>query len=153
MAQKGLATIIGPVDQVDTVKQYALGTRISDGKKAYVYCQGVSSGAAGKWVTFTAAGVTTLTVAAANGMVGVLMAALDSTSEYGFVQVFGDNAIADVTSATVGEAYYLTATPGRLDDTDVAGDMVLGVTATSADSSNVASVFLNYPHVIDAAID
>jgi hypothetical protein len=153
MAQKALASVIGPVDGVDTEKKYALGTRISDGKKAYVYCQGVSSGAAGKWVTFTTAGVTTLTVANANGMVGILMGTLDATTDYGFVQVFGDNVIADVTAATVGEALYLTATPGRLDVTDVAADMVHNVDVTVTGASNVAGVFLNYPRVIDVAID
>lgn len=141
------------IDQIDTVKRYALGKKIYFGDRTFVYVQGVTDGAAGKFATFTSAGVTTLTVAAANGQVGIFMAALDATSKYGFLQIFGENATADVTAATAGEALYLTATPGRLDVTDVAGDMVLNLTVTVTGASNVATVFLNYPHVIDAAID
>jgi hypothetical protein len=141
------------VDQVDTVKRYALGKKVFLGDKSYVYVQGVSSGAAGKWATFTSAGVTTLTVANANGQVGIFMAALDATTKYGFLQIFGECLIADCTALTVGEGVYLTATAGRVDVTDVSGDMVLGAICTVAGSSNVAGVFLNYPHVIDAAID
>lgn len=154
MAIRGNAIVHDAFDQVDTSKRYPLGTRVNMGDKAYVYVQGVTSGAAGKAVTFTDAGVTTLTVADANGQVGILMAALDATTDYGFVQVYGKNEIADVgSSVTAGAALYLTATAGRLDGSDVAGDMVLNIVALTDDSSNVASVFMNYPHVIDAAID
>jgi hypothetical protein len=141
------------VDQIDTVKRYALGKKVFLGDKAYVYVQGVTSGAAGKAATFTSAGVTTLTVANANGQVGIFMAALDATTKYGFLQIFGECLIVDVTAATAGEALYTTATAGRLDSTDVSGDMVLNATCTVTGASNVAGVFLNYPHVIDAAID
>jgi hypothetical protein len=153
MAIRGIAVTHDAFTDVDTTKRYALGHRVNVGDKAYVYVQGVTSGAAGKWVTFTAAGVTTLSTANGNGMVGILMAALDATTDFGFIQVYGENAIADVTDATAGEALYLTGTGGRLDKTDVAADMVLGVTVTANAASNVCSVFLNYPHVIDVAID
>lgn len=152
MALKGLASAYDDFTAIDTAKRMPLGTYVFTGDKAYVYVQGVTSGAAGKWVTFTSAGVTTLTVADCNGAAGVLMSALDSTSEYGFAQVFGINAIADVTAATAGAALYATATGGRLDETAVAGDMALGVTVIVTGASNVASVFLNYPHFIDVAI-
>ena len=153
MAIRAGAVVEGPLDQIDTVKRFALGTYVFTGDKAYVYVQGVTSGAAGKHVTFTSAGVTTLTVANANGPVGILMSTLDATTEYGFAQVFGINAIADCTALTAGEAAYLTATGGRLDVTDVAGDMVLNYTVIVTGASNVATVFLNYPQVIDAAVD
>jgi hypothetical protein len=152
MAIKGLATTVEGIDQIDTVKRFALGTYVFTGDKAYVYVQGVTSGAAGKFATFTSAGVTTLTVADCNGAAGIFMAALDATTKYGFVQVFGINATADVTAATAGAALYATATGGRLDETAVAGDMALGVTVTVTGASNVATVFLNYPHFIDVAI-
>lgn len=153
MSIKGIVSAYDDFTTIDTVKRMALGTYVFTGDKAYVYVQGVTSGAAGKHVTFTSAGVTTLTVADANGRVGILMATLDSTSEYGFAQVFGINATADVTALTAGAAAYLTATGGRLDETDVAGDMVLNYTCIVTGASNVATVFLNHPYVIDAAID
>lgn len=153
MAYKSISQSYGSFTDVDTEKRMPLGTYVFTGEKTYVYVQGVTSGAAGKHVTFTSAGVTTLTVANANGPVGILMAALDATTDYGFIQVFGTNATADVTAATAGAAMYLTATAGRLDETDVAADMVLNYTVTVTGASNVATVFLNYPHVIDVAID
>jgi hypothetical protein len=153
MSLKGLATAYDDFTQIDTAKRMALGTYVFTGDKTYVYVQGVTSGAAGKHVTFTSAGVTTLTVAAANGPVGILMSTLDATTEYGFIQVFGINATADVTAATAGVAMYLTATAGRLDESDVAADMVLNYTVIVTGSANVATVFLNYPQVIDVAID
>lgn len=152
MAIKGLATTIEGIDQIDTEKRFPLGTRIYLGDAAYVYVQGVTSGAAGKWATYDSAGVTVLTVADINGPAGIFMAALDATTKYGFLQIFGVNSTADVTAATAGAALYATATAGRLDETAVAGDMALGVTVTVTGASNVATVFLNYPHFIDVAI-
>lgn len=153
MATRSVGIALEGIDQIDTAKRFPLGRYFFLGDKTYVYVQGVTSGAAGKHVTFTSAGVTTLTVANANGPVGILMAALDATTKYGFIQVFGENATADVTAATAGAAMYLTATAGRLDETDVAADMVLNYTVIVTGVSNVATVFLNYPHVIDVAID
>lgn len=152
MAFKGQITAYGPFDEIDTVKRMALGTKIFAGDKSYVYVQGVTSGAAGKWATYTKAGVTVLTVADINGEAGIFMAALDATTKFGFLQIFGENLTADVTAATAGAALYATATPGRLDETAVAGDMALNVAVTVTGSSNVAGVFLNYPQFIDVAI-
>lgn len=153
MSLKGLASAYDDFTQIDTAKRMALGTYVFTGDKTYVYVQGVTSGAAGKHVTFTSAGVTTLTVADANGNVGILMSTLSTTSMYGFIQVFGINAIADVTALTAGAAAYLTATGGRVDETDVAGDQVHNYMGIVTGSANVATVFLNYPYVIDAATD
>ena len=153
MSLKGLAHAYDDFTTIDTAKRMALGTYVFVGDKTYVYVQGVASGVAGKHVTFTSAGVTTLTVADANGRVGILMADLDATTDYGFIQVFGINAAADVTALTAGAAAYLTATAGRLDETDVAGDQVHGYMGIVTGASNVATVFLNYPYVIDAATD
>lgn len=153
MAIKGLHTVIEGIDQIDTAKRFALGSYHFLGDATYVYVQGVTSGAAGKHVTFTSAGVTTLSVANAKGPVGILMSALDATTKYGFAQVFGINAIADVTALTAGAAAYLTATGGRLDETDVAGDQVHNYVGIVTGASNVATVFLNYPYVTDVALD
>lgn len=151
MAIKGLATAYDDFTQVDTVKRMPLGTRVFTGDKAYVYVQGVTDGAVNKCATYTSAGVTTLTVADINGAAGVFMSALDATTKFGFLQIFGVGTL-DVTAATAGAAVYATATPGRLDESAVAGDMALGITVTVTGASNVAGVFLNYPHFIDVAI-
>src|SRR5688500_2903539 len=117
MALKGAVTVYDDFTTVETTKRMALGTYVFAGDKTYVYVQGVTSGAAGKHVTFTSAGVTTLTVANANGPVGILMSALDATTDFGFAQVFGINSIADVSVLMAGNAAYLTHTPGLLDVT------------------------------------
>jgi hypothetical protein len=153
MATRSVGMALEGIDQIDTAKRWALGTYFFLGDKTYVYVQGVTSGAAGKHVTFTSAGVTTLTVADANGNIGILMSALDATTKYGFIQVFGISTTADVTALTAGAAAYLTATGGRLDETDVAGDQVHNYVGIVTGASNVATVFLNYPYVIDAATD
>lgn len=149
MSQIGSALVHEAFDSVDTVKRYALGKRIDIGEDAYVYCQGVTSGAANALVTFTIAGVTTLLAADAVGLVGVMKAALDSTSKYGFVQVKalrGDCSISTDTVATHKVAY-IDGTAGRVDDAVVVGDKVYNFLITSADSTNVATAFMNHPYV------
>jgi hypothetical protein len=152
MATYSVGIALEGIDQVDTVQRWALGKKFYLGDKSYVYVKGVTDGAAGKFATYTSAGVTVLTVADINGQAGIFMSDLDATTKFGFLQIFGENATADVTAATAGAALYATATPGRLDESAVAGDMALGVTVTVTGASNVATVFLNYPHFIDVAI-
>jgi len=155
MAIRASAVTYDGLDQIDTVKRHALGTKIFLGDQSYVYVQGVTSGAAGKWVTFTPAGVTTLIAANASGEVGILMSTLDATTEYGWAQIFGNNTIASVDAVSAaGLPLYIDGTAGRADaGTDVSGDVILGAISTSAAASNIASVFLNYPMVINVAID
>jgi hypothetical protein len=155
MAIRSVGMFVEGLDQVDTEKRFSLGHKVYLGDQSYVYVQGVTSGAAGKWVTFTPAGVTTLLAANASGEVGILMAALDATTDYGFAQIFGSNTIASVDAvASAGLPLYIDGTAGRADaGTDVSGDVILGAISTSAAASNVASVFLNYPMVINVAID
>ena len=97
----------------------------------------------------------TLLAANASGEVGILLAALDATTKYGFAQIFGENTTASVDAvASAGLPLYIDGTAGRADaGTDVSGDFIIGAISTSAASSNVASVFLNYPVVTNVAID
>ena len=147
MAVKGSVLALENIDQVDTVKRFALGTRVHLGNDAYVYVQGVASGAAGSWVTFTDAGVTTLLAANAVGMVGILMSALDATTDFGFAQIKGRNTIASTDTVAANTVPYIDGTAGRVDDSAVAGDNVYNALILSADSSNVATVFVDYPYV------
>jgi hypothetical protein len=155
MAINSVGMYVEGLTQVDTEKRFPLGTRINLGNAEYVYVQGVSSGAANKWVTFTAAGVTTLLAANASGMVGILLADLDATTDFGFVIVKGDFATASVVAVSAaGLPLYIDGTSGRADaGTDVSGDLILGAISTGAASSNLAAVFLNHPMVINVAVD
>lgn len=136
------------LDQVDTTKRYPLGTIIDLGNDAYIYVQGVASGAANKFATYTSAGVTTLLAANAVGPVGVFVADLDATTDYGWLQIKslgGRNCATDTIAADT--VPYIDGTAGRVDDAAVAGDKVYNAWVLSADSSNVATVAFNFPYV------
>lgn len=146
---KSVGIALHEIDRVDTEKKFALGTHIDLGNEAYVYVQGVASGAANSLVTFTAAGVTTLLAANAVGMVGVLKAALDATTKYGFAQVKALSGDCSVSTDTVAAntVPYIDGTAGRIDDAAVSGDKVYNMIITSADTSNVATAWFDHPYV------
>lgn len=139
-------------EAVHTTKRFRLGTEKTDiaGNK-YVYLAGVSSLAAGDWVSFNASNFTAVRLAAnAIGKVGVSMSANTSATNYSWFQVYGKNTIAKSDSGVVsGAALYIDATTGRADDTVVAGDLIAGAFAASADTSNVISAMLNNPFCTD----
>jgi hypothetical protein len=144
----GAMALEGPIDQIDTVKRFALGTTIDLGDSAFTYVQGVTSGAANKFATYTLAGVTTLIVADAVGRVGVFCADLDATTKYGWLQVkalAGRSGATDTVAANT--VPYIDGTAGRVDDVAVAGDKVYNCFILSADTSNVATVAFNYPYI------
>lgn len=139
---------------VDTAKKHQLGTRAfdKDGNE-YIYLQGVASTAAGSWVTFDEAHLTTLAVANAKGRVAIAMAAIVASS-YGWYQIYGNNTIGKAATAFADNGVvYLTSTAGTIDDADVAGDLVKGAMGRSAVSGGVATFELNYPFVDDSADD
>lgn len=133
---------------VDTVKNYRLGTRRRLNGNEYVYLAGVTSTAANSVVSYDEVGATLLLAANAVGRVAVAQAAVDSTSKYGWYCIYGTcNASTDTVAAD--KACFIDGTSGRVDDAVVTGDLVVGMVTRSADTSNVASVELNYPFVTD----
>jgi len=139
----------GNTSSVDTVLQHQLGTRAFDADgNEYIYMQGVGSTVAGSWVSFDENFVTTLTVANAKGRIAVAMAAIDATTEYGWFQIYGENTIAlSISGGSQADntQCFLTSTAGRVDDVDVAVDLIAGAMCRSAESSGVITVELNYP--------
>lgn len=142
----------GDTSVVDSSLKHQLGTRAfdTDGNE-YIYLTGVDSTAAGNWVSFDEAHATTLLTAGAVGRVGIAMAAIDSTSEYGWYQIYGKNTVAKTDTVAADKALYIDATAGRADDAGVTGDWICGAWSRSADTSNVATVELNYPAVYNDA--
>lgn len=140
----------GPVTVVHTTQKEDLGSMITIGGKVYVYMKGVSSGAAGAWVTYDENYATTLLAANAIGPVGIMMAALDATTKFGWVQRLGFNTIASTDTVAADKQLYIDGTAGRADDAVVTGDMIVGAISQTADTSNVATVYLNWPFVTDA---
>lgn len=147
MAIKASAITLEAIDQVDTVKRFALGDRFDLGNDSYVYVQGVASGAIGSFVTFTLAGVTTLLAADAIGRVGIMQSALDATTKFGFVRVRGVDTAAKTDTVAANTVPYIDGTAGRVDDAVVAGDKVYNAMILSADATNVATVAVWDPYV------
>ena len=138
----------GDTAVVDTTLEHPLGTRAFDAAgNEYIYLTGVASTAAGSWVYFDEALITTLTVANSKGRIGVAMAAIVA-SRYGWYQIYGKNTIALGSAAiTSDNKLWVTATAGQVDDTDVAVDLIDGAIARGACSGagSTFTVELNYP--------
>jgi hypothetical protein len=139
---------------VDSSKKFRLGTRKRDvAGNEYIYLAGVTSNASGEWLVWDESFATTRLTADEVGPVGVSMADFDATTEYGWAQVYGVNTVAKTDTVAADKALYIDGTAGRADDADVAGDSIHGAFSMAADSSNVATVMLNYPFVTDIAHD
>jgi hypothetical protein len=141
---------IGRSSDVHTTQYNRFGykARGVDGSE-WVYVKGVASGALGKFVTFDEAFACTLLAANAVGPVGVLDATLDAATKYGWAQVYGVNTYASTDTVAADKAMFIDGTAGRVDDAVVTGDLVVGCASQTADTANVATVFLNYPFVTD----
>jgi hypothetical protein len=141
-------------EDIHATKRHRLGTRKRDVlNNEYVYLKGVASNAAGKFVVYDENFATTLLTADEVGPVGVAMAAFDTTTTYGWAQIYGVCTVASTDTVLADKAVYIDGTAGRVDDADVAGDSVHGAFTMTADTSNVATVFLSYPWVSDIAHD
>lgn len=143
----------GDTSVVDTYTRHAVGTRTFDeAGNEYIYLLGVALTAAGSWVSYDEDGATILLTANAVGRVGIAMAAIIA-DKYGWYQIYGKNEIAKTDTTATDKQLYIDATDGRADDADSAGDAIIGAISRSADTSNVATVELNYPFVCNVAIN
>lgn len=139
---------------VDSSQQVPLGTRAFDSSgNEYVYLKGITSTAAGSWVSFEENYATALLAGNAVGPVAIAMAAIDANTKFGWYQRYGKNAIASTDTVAADKQLFIDGTSGRADDADVAGDAIIGAYSMTADASNVATVWINYPHCCDTAID
>lgn len=143
--------------EVHATKKFALGTRVRDKSgNEFIYLKGVASCAVGTVVTYDEAHVTIRAVANAQGRVAVALAAVDANTKYGWFQIYGKAAASVLAGFADNGKVFLTATDGSVDDTDVAGDAVIGMIGRSAidtPSTGLAYMELNYPVVQDMAID
>lgn len=135
---------------IDTTRSASLGLRGVDGSgNEYIYLQGVASTVAGDWVVFDESNATTRLIAGEVGPIAVAMAAV-LADQFGWYQIFGVNTIARTDTIAADSALYIDGTTGRADDLGVSGDLIIGAYSMTADTSNVATVFLVYPHVSNA---
>src|SRR3990167_2926283 len=135
---------------VDTSKLAEVGLRSVDKNgNEFIYLQGVASTVAGDWVVYNEDYETTRLTANEVGPVAIAMAAVNSTTSYGWYQIFGANTVARTDTISADKSLYIDGSTGRADDLGVAGDLIIGAYSMTADTSNVATVFLSYPHVSD----
>lgn len=142
---------VSGLTDIDGSARQPVGSTYSgpDGKE-YVYLLGVASTLAGSWVNYDEDGVTKLAVANDVGPLAVAMAAIVA-DKYGWYQTKGVHvaARAIVGGACAADvAVFLTATAGRVDDVDVAGDAIHGATTRTAEaaSNGLVEVQLDYPY-------
>jgi hypothetical protein len=157
-------SILGPtivpqlIADTSTVQKLPFGTIVQAvdptyGIAQFQYVKGVTSGAAGSWVTINSDDWTT-TLLAANAIapVGVLIAALSASTIFGWVQINGKVAVGKcLTLFADNGRVYATATAGSVDDSSVAGDVVHGAkgASTTVVSSGVAEFEIQYPFIED----
>lgn len=134
---------------VDTSRKFRVGTEVKDKSgNVYIYLKGVTSCAAGDWVSFnTSSYVAVRLVADAVGRVGIAMAAVDAATKWGWFLVKGFYASAASDTVAAAGGLFIDGTTGRVDDASVAGDMVFGALSTGADATNVLPVHIVYPYV------
>lgn len=130
----------------------AVGTvcRDTDGNE-YIFLPGVASVVAGDGVIYNPSTFATTRLAAnAVGPVAFFLAAVVA-NKYGWAAIKGTIAgINCDAGVVVGAPLYIDGTTGRVDDTKVVGDLILGAYAASTDSSNKCSVLLTgRPSVTD----
>jgi len=152
-----------PIATVSTTQNHPFGTRIKAkdtgvtnyGEAEFVYVKGVSSGALAAWAGYrNKSGLTTLAVASGHYEegVGVFVSTLDATTKFGWLQIKG-RAIGKVKTQYADNAVvYLTSTPGSMDDSSVAGDVIIGAIGRNGGTVTVGDLAgefeLNFPSTL-----
>lgn len=141
------------IEDTSTTQNHPLGFRVrcvdvstaDRGYGEFIYLKGVASTVAGDCVVYDlSTALTTRTVAASKGQVGVAMSANAATTSYGWYQVDG---VAVVTVGTVSDngQVYTTSSDGSLDDAQVDGNQIFGATFRSATDTGVATMEVHFP--------
>ena len=162
-----IEAFVNPHDIAETLttQYHPFGTRIKAkdlattayGQGEFIYLKGASSTVVGSVVVINPDDFTT-TLASANaiGALAVSMSINNTTSNYGWYQIYGKGVAKVLSGFADNGNCYLTSTAGSIDDTDVAGDYITGMKGASAidtPSTGLAEVELSYPFVRDGLDD
>ncbi len=142
-----LAATTGLLTDVDTVARNIVGSRTFDEVgNEYIYLKGVASTLAGSWVTFDELYLTLLLVANGIGRVAIAQAPTVA-STWGWYGIWGAFNGLCLASYVDNAKVWATSTPGSVDDTDVAVDLITGAIGRSArnTTTGMALFELNYP--------
>jgi hypothetical protein len=122
------------------------------GMGEFIYCKGVVNTVVGSVVLINMDDFSTsLAVANDVGIIGLAMSA-NVANQYGWYQVYGKGVATVLALFADNASCFLTATAGSIDDTDVAGDAIIGMKGASAvgtPAAGLAEVELSYPTVTD----
>lgn len=138
---------------VDASAKTTILTRAFDSAgNEYIYLNGVASTIVGSVVTYDELGVTTLIVANAIGPVAVSMSITDSTSEWGWKQIWGVAEACVAASTADNGTLGFETTAGYVGDGRAAGDQLIGAIAREANSgaAGIYTIQINYPYATDA---
>lgn len=149
------------IDEVSTTQKMQLGTRVRAqdvdtttalGECEFIYVKGCTNGATGAWVTFQEDDWTTTALSAnAIGPVGVMMATLDASTDYGWLCIYGKVTGAKCLTAFADNGrVFCTASAGYVDDASVAGDRINNAKGASTSTARAADFEIYYPYVNDA---
>lgn len=149
--------------QVHTSKKYRPYTVKKDvAGNEYVYLSGASNIAVGTWVNMdvgvdgSATILDTDTADSMFGRVAVAMAAVDSTSKYGWFQISGAASGLALTGSTDAKPAYATSTGGSVDDSGAGAEtLIFGAWSTGAVTSGggLQAFALNRPFMIGVTND
>jgi len=150
-----------PIALNSAVQKHTLGTIVQASDPVYgggefIYLKGVADTALGSWVTYSADDFSTaLLVTSVTAPVAVAMAATVA-DEFGWYQISG-KAVGKAGAGYVDNAlvWVMGATPGSVDDTDVAGDRVhgaVGASAVGTPSAGLAEFEINRPYTNDEVV-
>ena len=148
-----------PIADVETTQRHPFGTMVrakdvgstNYGEGEFVYVKGVASGALRAWAGYdNRTGLTVLATANGNYPLGVMMSALDATTDFGWLQIRGLAVAKCLTSFADNGVCYLTSTAGSVDDASVIGDVIhnaLGANGETVTVGDLAGLFeLNRPY-------
>lgn len=136
-------------------KRFRLLTRKRDvAGNEYIYLKGVASLAVGDAVVYDETGATARlsTATAVAQPVAVAMAANTAATSFSWFQIFG-KATVNCAAAVAADAYMQSSgSAGQVDDLTAAGKTIVGMTSSTAASSNKLTAWLVYPFYPNAAL-
>ncbi len=148
------------IAETSTVKKHPLGRiviGIDDGAVVaglgageFIYLKGIGSTVVGSLVDYDQF-LGTTALAPATGGIGPVAVAMSANvaNQYGWYQIGGTAAVKAPNAAVVGaEVYMLAATPGSVDDADVANEQIVGAkfsTTTGTPGSGLALIQIQRP--------
>jgi hypothetical protein len=144
-----IAAVGAPGEVHDTQKNPLLMEAWDASGQKYVYLKGIGSTITGSVVTFDEAAVTTLIAANAIGPVALATAAVVA-NKFGWYLVKGTQNVSCDAGIVDNAKVYIDGTAGRVDDTVVAGDQIIGAVFRGTDSSNLVSMQVDNPYVTDS---